>query len=98
MQPMLNIAVRAARKAGNVITRAVDRIDRLEISVKAQNDFVTDVDREAEQEIIYILRTAYPDHAILAEESGSQAGSDYQWVIDPLDGTTNFVQIGRAHV
>lgn len=91
MQPMLNIAVRAARKAGNVITRAVDRIDRLEISVKAQNDFVTDVDREAEQEIIYILRTAYPDHAILAEESGSQAGSDYQWVIDPLDGTTNFV-------
>jgi myo-inositol-1(or 4)-monophosphatase len=90
---MLNIAVRAARAAGNVIVRYANRIDELTITSKDQHDFVSEVDREAEDQIIRILRKAYPDHAILAEESGATAGSndDYQWIIDPLDGTTNFL-------
>ncbi len=91
MQPMLNIAVRAARNAGKLIVRNLDRIDQLTIANKQRNDFVTEVDRQAEQEIIKVLHKAYPDHAILAEESGEQAGNDFQWVIDPLDGTTNFL-------
>jgi myo-inositol-1(or 4)-monophosphatase len=91
MHPMLNIAVRAARSAGNVIIRNIDRLDSLTIQTKDRNDYVSEVDRQAEQEIISILRKAYPDHAILAEESGDQAGNDYQWIIDPLDGTTNFL-------
>lgn len=91
MHPMLNIAVRAARKGGNVIARAVDRLDQLSVDVKSQNDFVTEIDRQAENDIIYTLRAAYPDHGILAEESGQQGNSEYEWVIDPLDGTTNFI-------
>ena len=91
MQPMLNIAVRAARNAGNLIVRNLDRIDQLTIANKQRNDFVTEVDQQAEQEIIKVLRKAFPDHAILAEESGKHDGNDYQWIIDPLDGTTNFL-------
>jgi len=91
MQPMLNIAVRAARSAGNVIIRNLGRLESLNVHTKDRNDFVTDVDRQAEQEIIGILRKAYPDHGILAEESGRHGGGDYQWIIDPLDGTTNFL-------
>jgi len=91
MQPMLNIAINAARKAGDIILRSVDHIDELTITNKNHNDFVTEVDKKAEAEIIYTLRKAFPDHAILAEESGQQDGNDYQWVIDPLDGTTNFL-------
>lgn len=91
MHPMLNIAVRAARSAGNVITRSMARLDSISVQVKDRNDFVTEVDREAEKEIIGILRKAYPDHAILAEESGQTSGDDFQWIIDPLDGTTNFL-------
>jgi myo-inositol-1(or 4)-monophosphatase len=91
MHPMLNTAVKAARQAGNVIMRYSDQLDRLAVEKKGHNDFVSDVDRDAEAEIIYVIRKAYPDHAILAEESGVQAGSEYQWVIDPLDGTTNFL-------
>ena len=91
MQPMLNIAVRAARNAGKLIVRNLDHIDQLTVATKDRNDFVTEVDRQAEQEIIKVLRKAYPSHAILAEESGEQAGDDYQWIIDPLDGTTNFL-------
>ena len=103
---MLTIAVRAARAAGNVIMRNLDRIDRLTVETKAKNDFVSQVDREAEDKIIAELRQYYPDHAILAEESGhNQQNSDYQWIIDPLDGTTNFlhgfpqfsVSIGLLH-
>jgi len=89
--PMLNIAVRAARSAGNVIVRYLERVDTLTIGTKQRNDFVTEVDRLAEQEIIHILRRHYPTHGILAEESGHQPGDEYQWVIDPLDGTTNFL-------
>jgi myo-inositol-1(or 4)-monophosphatase len=91
MHPMLNIAIRAARSAGNIIVRNLDRVDRLTIRTKERNDFVSEVDRQAEDEIISILRRAYPQHGILAEESGSQAGDEYQWIIDPLDGTTNFL-------
>ncbi|MDE2195624.1 MAG: inositol monophosphatase [Gammaproteobacteria bacterium] len=92
MQPLLNIAVSAARRAGDIITRHVGRIDRLTIKAKEHNDFVSQVDRLAEEEIIYTLRKAHPDHAILAEESGAQGNNDeFQWIIDPLDGTTNFL-------
>jgi myo-inositol-1(or 4)-monophosphatase len=92
MHPLLNIAVSAARRGGDIITRHVGRIDRLTIKTKAQNDFVSQVDRLAEEEIIYTIRKAHPDHAILAEESGAQGSNDeFVWVIDPLDGTTNFL-------
>ena len=93
MHPMLNIAIRAARSAGNIIMRYANRVDTLEVTSKARNDFVTDVDKMAEKEIISILRRSFPSHGILAEESGSDSGKDdYLWVIDPLDGTTNFVR------
>lgn len=88
---MLNIAIKAARRAGSIILRYSDQLDRLTVESKGRNDFVTQVDRTAESEIIDIIRHAYPGHSILAEESGEQSGDDYQWVIDPLDGTTNFL-------
>ena len=91
MHPLLNTAIKAARKAGTVILRHADHLDRLSIETKGRNDFVSEVDRLAEAEIIQIIHNAYPDHAILAEESGEQAGSQYKWIIDPLDGTTNFL-------
>jgi myo-inositol-1(or 4)-monophosphatase len=91
MNPTLNIAIRAARSAGNVIIRNLGKLDTLAIHTKDRNDFVTEVDRQAEQEIIYILRKAFPGHGILAEESGFQEGDEHQWIIDPLDGTTNFL-------
>lgn len=91
MQPMLNIAIRAAHAAGDYISRQVNNVPNLEIESKSKNDFVTQVDRQAEARIIDILLKAYPDHSILAEESGQQGESDYQWIIDPLDGTTNFL-------
>ena len=91
MHPMLTIAVKAARRAGGIISRASQDIDLLTVKHKNHNDFVSEVDRAAEDAIIDILREAYPDHAILAEESGSQGDSEYQWIIDPLDGTTNFL-------
>ncbi|MGI9336718.1 MAG: inositol monophosphatase family protein [Gammaproteobacteria bacterium] len=88
---MLNTAVRAARAAGDIIVRAMDRLDRIQIDEKSTNDFVSDVDRRSEREIIDIIHKAYPQHGILAEESGLQAGDEYQWIIDPLDGTTNYL-------
>ena len=92
MHPMLNIAVKAARRAGSVISRASNDLDKLTVESKSQNDFVSEVDRAAEAAIIEVLREAYPQHSILAEESGlSDKQSDYQWIIDPLDGTTNFL-------
>jgi myo-inositol-1(or 4)-monophosphatase len=106
MHPMLNTAVKAARKAAGIISRASFDIDKLTIRKKRQNDFVSEVDEAAEEAIISVLRDAYPDHGILAEESGrSDTKSDYVWVIDPLDGTTNFlhgfpqycVSIGLLH-
>jgi len=91
MHPMLNIAIRAARNAGDLIQRSSENVGQLTISKKTQNDFVTEVDRMAEQEIIQVIKYAYPDHSILAEESGEHKGNEYTWVIDPLDGTTNFL-------
>ncbi len=92
MHPLLNIAVRAARQAGDIIARSMDQVDSLTITTKAQNDYVSMVDLKAEQAIINTIRKAYPEHAILAEESGASGGNEeYQWVIDPLDGTTNFL-------
>jgi myo-inositol-1(or 4)-monophosphatase len=91
MHPALNIAITAARKAGNIIARAIDRLDTIKISMKSQNDFVSEIDKLAEQEIIHIIRKAYPNHGILAEESGETKGDDFIWIIDPLDGTSNFI-------
>ena len=92
MHPTVNIAVRAARAAGNIIVRNMDRIDRLTIATKRSNDFVSEVDHQAETAIIEVLKQSYPDHGIYAEESGlHDDSSEYQWIIDPLDGTTNFL-------
>ncbi len=91
MHPMVNIAVRAARNAGNIMVRYLDRLDSLNIETKGRNDFVSEVDRMCEQEIIGTLHQAYPDHAIIGEESGSHGSNEYEWVIDPLDGTTNYL-------
>ena len=91
MQPMTNIAVRAARSAGKVLMQYFDRVETLNVTQKSRHDFVSQVDRAAEMEIIEVLRKAYPDHSILAEETGSHDGNDYQWIIDPLDGTTNYL-------
>jgi myo-inositol-1(or 4)-monophosphatase len=91
---MLNIAIKAARTAGALINRASMDLDLLRISSKAPNDFVTEVDQAAERAIIEVLLAAYPGHGILGEETGSEHGakdSDYVWIIDPLDGTTNFI-------
>ncbi len=98
MEPMLNIALRAARKAGELIERSFERLDLLAIEKKGTNDFVTEMDKAAEKEIIYHLRKAYPDHSIRGEEGGLQEGTrpDYEWVIDPIDGTTNFIH-GMPH-
>ncbi|MFN7835036.1 MAG: inositol monophosphatase family protein [Burkholderiaceae bacterium] len=91
MHPMLNVAIKAARAAGKIINRASLDIDLVRIGNKGPNDFVTETDQAAETTIIDILRQAYPTHAILAEESGASGESDYQWIIDPLDGTANFI-------
>ncbi|MEY4766685.1 MAG: hypothetical protein RI907_3358 [Pseudomonadota bacterium] len=94
LHPMLNIAIKAARAAGAIINRASLDIERLTITTKSTNDFVTEVDHAAEDAIIETILEAYPGHGILAEESGRERGarhSDYVWIIDPLDGTTNFI-------
>jgi myo-inositol-1(or 4)-monophosphatase len=94
MHPMLNTAVKAARKAGAIINRASLDLDLIRVASKGRSDFVTEVDRAAEEAIIDILTTAYPKHAVLAEESGAsnpEGGNEYTWIIDPLDGTTNFI-------
>jgi len=88
---MLNIAVKAARRAGSIINRASLNLDILTVRHKTFNDLVSEVDSAAEQAIIEVLKDAYPEHAILAEESGTQGDSEYLWIIDPLDGTTNFL-------
>ncbi|NLS14272.1 inositol-1-monophosphatase [Vibrio sp. SM6] len=98
MHPMLNIAIRAARKAGNHIAKSLEHADKIESSQKGTNDFVTNVDKEAEAIIIDTIKNSYPEHCIVAEEKGLINGKDkdVQWIIDPLDGTTNFVK-GLPH-
>lgn len=91
MQPMLNIAIRAARRAGTIVSRAQNRLYDLKIELKGHNDYVTQTDVEAEAAIIEVLTEAYPSHSIVAEESGSSGASDFKWIIDPIDGTLNFI-------
>lgn len=89
--PILNIAIEAARAAGVVIVRAMKRMDMVTITEKGPNDFVTETDEKAERAIINIIKKAYPSHGIIAEESGEAEGDEYQWIIDPIDGTRNFI-------
>ena len=96
MKPLLNIAVRAARAAGDVLVRHFDHREQLNVEQKGINDYVSEADRKAEQEILFHIRRAYPEHAILAEESGVNGEHEVVWIIDPLDGTTNFLR-GLAH-
>jgi len=91
MHPYINIATRAALEAGKIILRSLNKLDSIAVQSKGRNDFVTEVDFKAERAIIDILKNAYPDHSILAEESGKCGDSEYQWIIDPLDGTTNYL-------
>lgn len=91
MHPMLNIAIRAARRGGDIIVRHLDRVQGMRADAKSHNDYVTEVDRMAEAAIIDCLSKAYPHHGILAEESGLHGQGEYRWVIDPLDGTTNYL-------
>ncbi|MAJ91736.1 MAG: inositol monophosphatase [Legionellales bacterium] len=91
MHPMLTIAIRAARAAGDSIVREMDRTYDISIEDKGKNDFVTEVDRNAEEIIISTIQKSYSDHAFLGEETGQRGKSDYIWIIDPLDGTTNFL-------
>jgi myo-inositol-1(or 4)-monophosphatase len=91
MQPLLNIGMRAARRAGDLIVRSLSRLDSLKIDSKGRNDFVTDIDRTAEADIIATIRRSHPGHAILGEETGRSGDSEFVWIIDPLDGTTNFL-------
>ena len=90
MHPYLNIAVRAARLAGTVVMRHFDNLDKLVIEEKGQNDFVTQADKSAENIIIDTIQKAYPNHGILGEENGYIAGNEFTWIIDPIDGTTNY--------
>lgn len=91
MHPMLTIAVRAARSAGRILLRYLEYTDRIAVTNKRLNDLVSEVDHSAEEAIIRELRSKYPDHAILAEESGEHQGNDFQWVINPLDSITNYL-------
>jgi myo-inositol-1(or 4)-monophosphatase len=91
MQPLLNIGMRAARRAGDLIVKSLARLDSLKVDSKGRNDFVSEIDRKSEADIIATIRRSYPQHAILAEESGRSGENEYLWIIDPLDGTTNFL-------
>ena len=92
MQPMANIALRAARNAADYIAQAFDRPDERDVTEKARNDFVSDVDIHAERMITAAITQTYPDHAILGEETGEQGRHEFTWIVDPLDGTLNFIQ------
>ena len=91
MHGMVNIAIRAARRAGELMIRQLNQLETLQVTEKSRNEFVTQVDRLAEEAIIEVIRDHYPEHAILAEESGASGDSEYEWIVDPLDGTTNYI-------
>jgi myo-inositol-1(or 4)-monophosphatase len=91
MQALLNTAVKAARKGGETALRHLQHVHQLKVHMKQHNEFVTKVDLEAEEAIIETIRERYPDHAFLAEEGGEKGDGDFVWVIDPLDGTTNYI-------
>jgi myo-inositol-1(or 4)-monophosphatase len=91
MHGMVNIAIRAARRAGELMIRQLNQLESVKVTEKARNEYVTSVDKNAEEAIIEIIRDHYPEHSILAEESGAAGDHEYQWIIDPLDGTTNYM-------
>ncbi len=91
MHPLLNVAVMAANRGGDSLIRSLNKLDRIKVEQKGRNDFVSEADRNAERAVIDTILKHYPDHAILAEESGRRGESDHVWVIDPLDGTTNYL-------
>lgn len=91
-RPAVNVAVKAARAAGNIILRYLNRVEGLNVEEKARHDYVSEVDKLAEAEIIKELRRAYPDHGFLGEESGQKGKTDKVWIIDPLDGTHNYLR------
>jgi myo-inositol-1(or 4)-monophosphatase len=91
MEAMLNVAVMAARRGGDSLFRGLNKLDKLTVEKKGRNDFVSEADRNAEKAVISAIQKHYPEHAILAEESGEQGDSEYLWIIDPLDGTTNYL-------
>jgi myo-inositol-1(or 4)-monophosphatase len=91
MHGMVNIGIRAARRAGELMVRQLNQLEGLKVVEKGRNEFVTQVDEAAEAAIIEVIRDHYPGHSILAEEGGASGDHEYQWIIDPLDGTTNFV-------
>ncbi|MDH4106986.1 MAG: inositol monophosphatase [Gammaproteobacteria bacterium] len=91
MHALLNVAIMAAHKGGDSLLRNLKKLDKLKVEVKGRNDFVSEADRQAERAVIETILKHYPEHEIIAEESGRQGSSEYQWVIDPLDGTTNFL-------
>ncbi|MGH8196411.1 MAG: inositol monophosphatase family protein [Woeseiaceae bacterium] len=91
MHALLNVAVMAAHRGGDTLIRNLNKLEKIKVELKGRNDFVSEADRAAERAVIDTILKHYPDHAILAEESGAQGASDYLWVIDPLDGTTNFL-------
>jgi len=105
MHALLNVAVMAARRGGDTLIRNLNKLDKMKVEQKGRNDFVSDADRAAERAVIDTILRHYPEHAILAEESGAQGESDYLWIIDPLDGTTNYlhgfpvfaVSVGLTH-
>ena len=91
MHPLQNVAVMAAQRGGAILIRHLNKLDKIKVEKKGHNDFVSDADRAAEEAVIEVIHKHYPDHAILAEESGASGDSDTVWIIDPLDGTTNFL-------
>jgi myo-inositol-1(or 4)-monophosphatase len=91
MHPLLNVAVMAAHRGGDTLIRSLNKLEKVKVELKGRNDFVSEIDRAAERSVIDAIQKHYPDHAILAEESGSHGESEYLWVIDPLDGTTNYL-------
>lgn len=91
MHALLNVAVMAAHRGGDTLIRSLPKLDKLKVEQKGRNDYVSEADRNAERAVISTIQKHYPDHAIIAEESGEQGESDYTWIIDPLDGTTNFL-------
>ena len=96
MHALINIATKAVLNASKIILRVIDRLDTIQIEEKRRNDFVTNIDKQAEEEIIRTIHESYPDHAVLGEEGGAKGSSDYTWIIDPIDGTNNFLH-GHPH-
>ena len=91
MHPLVNTAINAAREAGKTLTQSFDHLEGITVTEKQANDFVSNVDSVVEEQIIETIRKRHPDHAIMGEESGHHAGDDHCWIIDPLDGTANFI-------